>query len=292
MHETFTLAGKEISVSGEFLKVARLQEQWYEDLEDPKGLVKALLENNVVADLLTFWQRVPHSEPLFDFPFEWEDVAVLRVQTYEHWWKNQIKSQMRNIIRRSEKRGLVVREAEFDDEFVNGMTGIFNETPVRQGRRFWHYGKDVETVKKEFSRYLFREDLIGAYYEDSLVGFVMLANAGSYAITGQIISKIEHRDKWPNNALIAKSVEICARKKIPYLAYSYWDKSSLTEFKRRNGFEKLSLPRYFIPLSNRGKIALKLRLHHGIRGVLPENVLEFLKTLRRTWYLRRYSTID
>jgi len=30
------------------------------------------------------------------------------------------------------------------------MTAIFNESPTRQGRKFWHYGKDFATVKKQF----------------------------------------------------------------------------------------------------------------------------------------------
>ena len=116
------------------------------------------------------------------------------------------------MIRKSQKAGVQVREATFDDEFVRGMGGIFNEAPIRQGRRFWHYGKDFETVKREFSRFLYREYLVGAYLGDELIGFVMLANAGRFGILGQFISKMEHRDKATNNALMAKTVEICAQR--------------------------------------------------------------------------------
>src|SRR5262249_37200537 len=147
---------------------------------------------------------------------------ALPITSFDHWWNKQIKSRTRNLIRKTEKSGVEVREAIFDDEFARGMTDIFNETPVRQGRRFWHYGKDFETVKRQFSRYLFREHLIGAYYRGELIGFVMLANAGRYALTGQIISKIQHRDKSTNNALIAKAVEVCEQKQLPYLVYLYW----------------------------------------------------------------------
>ena len=69
------------------------------------------------------------------------------------------------------------------------MTSIFNETPIRQGRPFLHYGKDFETVKREFGRFLFREEIFGAYVGEELVGFIMLADAGRYAYLGQIISK-------------------------------------------------------------------------------------------------------
>src|SRR5262249_37787391 len=105
-----------------------------------------------------------------------------------------------------------------------------------------------------------------------------------YAVTGQIISKLKHRDKAPNNALLAKAVEICDRKKLPYLVYLNWDTGSLTEFKRRNGFQKISLPRYYVPLTTKGKAALKLNLHRGLVGVVPERVKDRLVKLRSTWY--------
>ncbi len=85
------------------------------------------------------------------------------------------------------------------------MTDIFNETPVRQGRRYWHYGKDFETVKRQFSTYIHRETMIGAYYQGEMIGAMMLCNAGNYGITGQIISKVKHRDKVTNNVLIGKA---------------------------------------------------------------------------------------
>jgi hypothetical protein len=40
------------------------------------------------------------------------------------------------------------------DAFVEGMWSIFNETPIRQGKRFWHYGKDVPTLKKGIQPFL------------------------------------------------------------------------------------------------------------------------------------------
>src|SRR5690606_3290760 len=134
-----------------------------------------------------------------------------------------------------------------------GMTAIFNETPVRQGRKLWHYGKDFATVKEQFSRYVYRERMIGAYVGDEMVGFVMLGDAGRFALLGQIISSLRHRDKSPNNSLIAKSVEICANSGMEYLVYWYWGDDSLAEFKRRCGFEPFALPRYYIPLTLKGR---------------------------------------
>jgi len=278
-----------ITITGNFIKMARIEEEWYEDVEDPLSLIEALKKSKIKADLFTFWQRIPEIKPKYNYYMEWENIAVIPIQSYNHWWEKQINSRTRGIIRKAKKNGVVVKEAEFNDEFIQGMTNIFNETPIRQGKPFWHYGKDFETVKREFSKYLFREDLIAAYYNDELIGFIFLAHAGKYAITSQIISKIEHRDKALNNALLAKAVEICDKKKVPYLVYYYWDDKSLTEFKRRNGFEMTALPRYYIPLTTKGKIILKLNFHHGVTGVLPEKLLVYLKEIRKKIYKIKYE---
>jgi hypothetical protein len=261
--------------------VVGLEDDWFDDVVDPEGVIDTLSNcSGFKPDIFTFWQRVPDVEPKYPFFMEWEELAVLPIKDYKHWWNHQIKSRVRNQIRKSEREGLVVREAAYDDDFVRGMTAIFNETPVRQGRRFWHYGKDFQTVKKQFSRFIHREDLIGAYYQDELIGFIMMGNAGRYGVTGQIISAIKHRDKSPSNALIAKAVGLCERKKLPYLVYLYWTDDSLAEFKRRCGFEKIAVPRYFVPLTNRGRLALKLGLHRGWKRLLPEQVKAPLKKLR------------
>jgi hypothetical protein len=131
---------------------------------------------------------------------------------------------------------------------------------------------------------LFREEVFGAYLRQELVGFIMLAYAGRYAVLGQIISKIAHRDKAPTNALLAKAVERCAEKRIPYLAYAYWLEDSLGDFKRSSGFQKFDLPRYFVPLTRKGKLALNLGLHRGWTAAIPEAIKNPLKKTRKFWY--------
>src|SRR5262249_47738716 len=134
--------------------------------------------------------------------------------------------------------------------------------------------------------YLFREELLGAYYRDELIGFVMLGNAGRYGFLGQIISKIRHRDKAPNNALIAKAVNMCERRKLPHLVYAYWPSGSLAEFKHANGFQEIRLPRYYVPLSAWGRLILRLGVHRGWKELLSQRVREQLRNARSTWNRR------
>lgn len=279
--------GQTYTVSKGLATVVSLEDEWYEDVAGPHTVIDALKDSGVKADLFSFWQRLPDIEPKFYFYTEFESIAALPITNYEHWWNKQIKSRTRTLIRKA-KKAIEVRETTYDDAFVQGMTDIFNETPVRQGRRFWHYGKTVDTVRREFSRYLFREDLIGAYHQGELIGFMMLGNAGRYGVTGQIISKIAHRDKATNNLLIAKAVEICERKKLAYLVYLHWGDGSLAEFKRRCGFEPTSVPRYYVPLSATGRLLLRLGFHRGWKHRLPASVAVQLKNLRRRWLERQH----
>jgi len=277
--------GQTFSVTKGPLTVVQLQDEWYEDVRDPEFVIDVLMNSaEFKADILTLWQRVPNVEPQHQYHTEWESIAALPVQSYDHWFNKQISSRLRSQLRKATKEGLNVREAAYDDEFVRGMTEIFNEAPVRQGRRFWHYGKDFETVKQQFSRYLFREEMIGAYYGREMIGFIMLGNAGNYGITGQIISKLKYRDKVTNNALIGKAVEVCAKRNLAYLVYLYWTNDSLAEFKRRCGFQETKVPRYFVPLTRKGKLALKLGLHRGWRATLPDRIKRPLKKLRKSWH--------
>src|SRR5438552_12877912 len=250
---TTEINGKRIVIEGRLPRIARLDQEWCDDAGDPEILADALRKSANCPDILTFTQRVPDLEPRYGYQMELDAMAVLPIKSYDLWWEKQIERQARNKIRKAQKKGVVVRPTDFDDRLVQGMTSIFNETPIRQGRHFLHYGKSFETIKCQFSRFLFREEILGAYLGDELVGFIMLANAGKYAVLGQIISKIARRDLAPTNALLAKAVERCAEKGIPYLAYAYWLDDGLGEFKRSNGFQKFDLPRYFVPLTRKGE---------------------------------------
>jgi hypothetical protein len=280
------IGGQQYTVTGGLIKTAGLDDEWFEDVNDPEHVIRTLKESRIGADVFTFWQRAPASEPKYSYQMEWESLAVLPISTFDNWFNKQIKGTTRNMVRKSQKAGIQTRDCTYDDDFVRGMTEVFNETPVRQGRAFWHYGKDFKTVKEQFARYLYREDLIGAYHGNEFVGFVMLGNAGNFGLLGQFLSKLTHRDKAINNALIAHTVGVCEKRKLPFLIYGYWGASSLGDFKHNSGFTEMKLPRYYIPLTAKGKLALKSQIHKGWKAALPDPVKNFLKTARK-WALEK-----
>jgi hypothetical protein len=279
-----------IALIGKFLRIGVIRdESWQSDpVTGPHEILKVLRQARPRPDIFTFSQRLPDTEPHFDFHVEYDNVAAVPVSSYEDWLKKQIKPDARNKVRKSQKSGVVTEVVEFDDNLVDGITRIYNETPVRQGKKFWHFGKDAETVRQENSTYLNRSEFIGAYYDGRLIGFLKMVYVGSYAEVMQILSLVSERDRAPTNALIAKAVETCAQKGLSHFVYanfSYGAKGddSLTEFKRRNGFVKIDLPRYYVPITLRGRVALALGLHRGIRELLPRRLLLVLIGLRGRW---------
>jgi hypothetical protein len=270
-------------VSGKLLAIARLRDEWYDQINSPETVVAALKRFESKPDLFSFWQRLPDTSPIYPYYHEWEALSAIPLQTYKHWWEKQIKTDTRKKIKRPEKRGIELKVVEMTDEFVQSVREIFDETPVRRGRRFSHYGKSLEQLREMLSRDLPISEFVGAYHEGSLVGFVKLVYAeGRFANPGLIVSKLGYRKKYVNNALIAKAVELCTDRSIPYLTYTNWRRGSQADFLMRHGFEKILIPRYWVALTEKGRLALRLGLHHSLRSHIPAPILGFLLDTRKS----------
>ena len=287
MDNSMRINNKDIIIQGTFVKTVRLKEEWYEDIEAPSLFIKRLKNSKIRADIFTFWQRLPATKPIYNYYMEWNSLAAIPIKSFDYWFQKQINRSSRKAIRKAEKKGVIVKIVDFNDELVKGITKIFNETHIRQKRPYRHYGKDFETVKQELSKDLDRCIFIGAYYRDDLIGFIQIGNAGGCAIPFGMVSKIEHRDKSPQNALLSKAIEICDNKAFTYLLYGTWSRGTLGDFKRHNGCIKVAVPRYYIPLTIKGEIAFKLNLHRGIVGIIPDKFLSHLIDLRKKWYLTK-----
>ena len=286
---------RDVQVGGRFLAIARVDGEKYRFLDDPESVVGGLRRCGIRIDLFTFIQRLSDRQPKYSYPLEWDNLAVLPVTTFEQWWTNRIDGKTRNMVRKAEKKGVELREVTVDDALVQGIWDLYNECPVRQGRPFPHYGKGYDTVRKEVSTFPDSSIFIGGFLGGRLIGFVKLVTdeTGTQAGLMHILSAIEHRDKAPTNALIAEAVRTCAERQIPYLVYSnfsYGKKQhdSISDFKTHNGFERIDLPRYYVPLSAAGSLAFRLGLHRSFGHYLPEPVITRLRELRNAWYNRKF----
>jgi len=290
------LSGKEIRINGKLLRIAFIDGEGYQFLDDPVAALKSLSHGPRI-DLFTFIQRLSDTTPRYSYPMELDNMAALRVTTFADWMTKQIDFKVRNKARKAGKNGVVVREAAYDEAYVRGIQSIYNESPVRQGKPFWHYGKDLETVRKMNGTFFERSIFIGAYLEEKLIGFVKLVfdEEKSQAGLMQIVSMIGHQDKAPTNALIAQAVQSCAERGISYLWYanmSYGKKQAdgLADFKRHNGFQKIAVPRYYVPLTIAGRLALRWNLHHGLSELIPEPIAATYRKIRKQWYGKKVAT--
>ena len=285
------VCGREIQVDGGLLRIARLGVDQYESVDDPAAMLQALRDSGIRIDLFTFMQKLPDTSPKYDYPMEWDNVAALRISTFDQWWTKQINTNGRKALRIGERKGIIVREVPFDDALVRAISVLYNECPIRQGKPFPHYRKDLETVRRESGMFLERSFFLGAFFEEQLVGFAKLLCDQDRKQAGllQILSMIQHWDKAPMKALIAHAVRSCAERKIEHLLYASFaygkkQRDSLSDFKQRNGFRRIDLPRYYIPLTLVGRTALRLGMHRRLANRLPEPLLARLRTARRQWW--------
>ncbi|MGH7942136.1 MAG: hypothetical protein ACREFR_13800 [Limisphaerales bacterium] len=293
-----TIEGRTVIVTGKWLKLASIRDEIVvegELVKDPVLFTGKLRNSELKADVFTFFQRPPDVSPRFNFHFEWNNYAAIPIATFEKWWES-VPQETRKNVRRAAKRGVVVKLAPFDDQLARGIHKLCNETPVRQGKPFWHFGKDFETVKREHATYLERSDFIAAYVKDELIGFIKMVHVDRVAFILHILAANAHYDKRPINALIAKAVEMCALKGVGYFVYDQYTygkktRSSLVELKRRNGFEPVSFPRYYVPLTWKGKIIVALRLYRGAVGLLPAPLLKIAIAARDRVYEKKARSI-
>lgn len=282
------VGSRTIIVKGGHLKIASiLDEEWLQKSEDSESesLIAGVMESPLRADVFTFAQKFNEPTPKHRHFFEWDNVAAIPVSSFSQWWE-QLPQESRRNIKRAKRMGVTAVEVEFNDSLVRGITEVYNADPVRQKSRFWHYGKSFDAVKAENATYLDRSRFIGAYLGSELIGFIKMVHVDGGARFMQVLAKSQHHDKRPMNLLIAKAVEICEEQKsgfVIYAKYNYGNKtfSSLTEFKRRNGFKKMSYPTYFVPLNLKGRVSVGLKLHRGLLGILPGFLITMLMQTRR-----------
>jgi len=289
-----TIGDRDLVISSGFPRLCQIKDEWYHDVDDVHEILDALRARPGSADLFTFIDRPPRLSN-YEFYKESDNVAALELTNYDHWWKTQLNSAARGHVRKSAKSGVHVRVTQFDEILLRGIEQIYDETPLRQGKPFWHYRRGLDYLREVHRTFPDRSDFLGAYLGDELVGFIKLVYAGETASLMHIISKNAHRDKAVTNGLLAKAVEVSCEREIRYLMYDKYDypvggSASLLLFKKNNGFVKLEYPRYFVPLTRRGAFALRHGLQYGLVRRLPGDKVRMLVDVRNRM-LRKWQEL-
>jgi hypothetical protein len=250
---------------------AKCSIEYIHDVDITGDLLIDLKERGV--DLFSFVQRsFLGFEQRYSFPVEDESISLLKIDSFDHWLRFQIRSYERNRIRRAERKGIVIKLAEINGNFIRNSQRIYNETPIRQGRRYTGYGLSLAAIREKFSN-LSKSEVLGAYYNSELVGLLWMVYGDRVARIKSFVSLISHRDKSPNNALMAEAVKRCSEKSFRFIIYEKMGYlPSLDSFKIHNGFRECLVPRYYVPLSRKGMLAIKLRVHKEVQYSLPPRI--------------------
>jgi len=255
-----------------FFKVASDTDEYARDVIPTSDFIEKLGERGI--DIFTFIER-KWCNTIFNPSEAWlkteDNIALFQVTTYDEWWQN-VGKKTRNMVRKAEKTGVTTEVVEPNEKLAEGIWKIFNETPIRQERAYPHYGVSLQTT----TRSVFSAQnctFIGAFFQDELAGFTQLIHGDKISIITQILALQKHLDKAVNNALIAKAVEVCATKKIGWLMYGRMgNHPALDKFKQSNGFSRFPVTRYYVPITKKGRIAVKIGLHREIKDVLPQPI--------------------
>jgi len=253
-----------------FICIAQDNQEYEKDASPNEEFVKKMREMGI--DIYTFIERTwccRISNPLKSWIGFDDNVALLEITSIDDWFSS-VGKKTRNMVRRAEKSCIKVCLVDLTPILSEGIWKIYNETPFRQDRAFPHYGESLKSVAYNMALAK-KSTFIGAYLEDELVGFIQIIYGNNIAIISQILSLQRHWDKALNNALIAKAVEVCAGNGNRWLMYGrIGNHPSLDKFKHSNGFKKYPITRYYVPVTWKGKFALRTYLHRELKDVLPE----------------------
>jgi hypothetical protein len=292
--------GRELIADGKWLKIARVrgEEMMEIGLENPE-MYRAALKNDrdrlLKTDIFTFTQKIPETQPKYPYPMEWESVAAIPLVSFKEWWEG-LSQETRKNVRRSQKRGVVVRVNQFDEDLIEGIRGVNDDCLMRQGMKNAYYGLTSDETRKRYGEFVGRSDFICAYHDEKMIGFLHLVYRDNVAAILNLTSKPSHFDKRPSNTLMAKAVEICETRGISYISYGLYNygnkrNSTLREFKIRNGFKEILVPRYFVPLTFWGRLCIKAKLHRGLIGNLPPSVIATGLRARTLWYKKFHMPV-
>jgi hypothetical protein len=93
---TMNLCSGGIKIRGRLCRIAHIDGDGYKFLDNPESLVAELRRSKMRAE----------ASPKYPYLIEWDNMAVLPVSTFNHWWTEQIGFKVRNKAKQAEKREL------------------------------------------------------------------------------------------------------------------------------------------------------------------------------------------
>jgi hypothetical protein len=288
---SLNVLGTSVVTTRAWLRIAQVHdEEWLAaSVAQPDYYIRELRLHaaELPADIFTFAQRVPATTPIYTYPMERDSVAAIPLRSFDEWWTG-LPQETRKNARRAAKRGTEISVRSLDDDLIAGIVELNNESPIRQGRRFPHYGKTFDQVRRDHSAFPGRSEFICAYLGSELTGFAKVVYCDGFATILQLMTRASRSDSRPANAIVVRVVERAIERNLGFVVYGkyrYGKQASTTlmEFKARNGFQEFLLPRYYVPLTALGTAGLRVGLHRGASDLVPAFAIDLARNLRGAW---------
>src|SRR4029450_1260641 len=110
------VCGRTVVVTGKKIRIAQVKDESVVQgliVEEPDSFVSKLKGSGLQADVFTFAQRPPEVTPRYDYHWEWDNWAAIPMTSFKGWWENLPQVSRKNV-RRSARRGAVVKVIPFD----------------------------------------------------------------------------------------------------------------------------------------------------------------------------------
>ena len=98
---------------------------------------------------------------------------------------------------------------------IEGIAGVNDDSPMRQGQPNAHYGKSPEETSKRYGEFVGRCDFICAYLGRRNDRLFETGLHWGHRVDIEPGGKASQQDSRPANALIAKAVELCEARSVP-----------------------------------------------------------------------------
>jgi hypothetical protein len=259
----------EVHVKTPGLKIARDPSEYLRDIFPKEPFLTELKSRGM--DLFTFIER-SWCYTIYDSPYpHWvkDNVALTTFESYQDWIKKVTKITPNNPTNRARKRGVTLEIASPDEKLAQGIANVYNETPIRQNRRYPFYGTPPQAVAATLKNDK-NTIYVTANFNGEIIGFMRIEMGDNLGMINQGVSMDAHMDKGVTRALFAKCIEVAAERGQNFVMYGrIGNHPSLDRFKRLNGFEKCEIKRFYIPLTRKGAVALRLGLERDLKDSAP-----------------------
>ena len=177
------------------------------------------------------------------YVFYFHPIAIIQIPENIDEYLKYIGAKSRNMNKKALKNGISTALFQWNDK-LEEIYAINTSSKQRQGREmdkaYMEYPEEVKNIKENDFSIVY----IGAFKDDTLIGYVELYVYGNFIMTNRILGHKEQLKYGVMNILIKHCVEYAIENDIAYINYLTMQNkknNSLSAFKYRVGFREYSL---------------------------------------------------